>query len=340
MVEIKANINVPLKNFNLKWECDQQFKGVTGITGHSGAGKSSLLQAIAGFQKKGVQLRVDGESWQSSQKGLVLPSHKRRIAYIFQQPYIFPNLTVQENLVYGMKRAKIHHSYFENIVEIFEIKKLLEHPSSALSGGEKQRVALARGALTKPKMWLLDEPLSAVDEDKRWQLLHILKDLFKENDTPVFYVSHAKEEINFLASQVLEVKHGFVSQSKEHQGLNTTLKGRLLEVDQTLNQSKIDIDGHPMILRDQALPLGSSVCIRLDPKQVNLSLDKIIGSTIINQLPCSITQIKDEDGFKSLVTLSTGSQNIHSLIPRNMVSELNLCEGMKVVAILPNSAFT
>ena len=179
---------------------------VTGIFGPSGCGKSTLLSAIAGLLKPQQGCIVlDGEILFDSQQKIMLAPQKRHIGLMFQDGQLFPHLSVKENLLYGYQRLNHaeRHFHLHEICQLLEIEPLLARLPQQLSGGEKQRVALGRAILYSPRLLLLDEPLSSLDETRKTQILPFLARVRDEVKIPMLYVSHALNEINYLTEDII-----------------------------------------------------------------------------------------------------------------------------------------
>ncbi|WP_243374925.1 molybdenum ABC transporter ATP-binding protein [Geotalea sp. SG265] len=184
-----------------------------GIFGQSGGGKSTLAALIAGLHSpdKG-EIILDGHCLFSSAKGISVPPEKRRIAVVFQQPCLFPHLDVRSNLLYGFKRCALKHRTidFAVLIEVLKLGDLLERGVNNLSGGEKQRVALGRAVLANPRLLLMDEPLSALDEGLKFQIMPYLNSVSSEFAIPYLFISHSLVEMRLMAEQVLPVERGRV----------------------------------------------------------------------------------------------------------------------------------
>lgn len=179
---------------------------VTGIFGASGCGKSSLLTAIAGLLRpQQGQIILDGQVLFDSRKKINLAPHQRHIGLMFQDGQLFPHLSVNDNLLYGYQRltASERHFHLAEICQLLEISHLLSRLPRQLSGGEKQRVALGRAILYSPRLLLLDEPLSSLDETRKAQILPFLARVRDEVKIPLLYVSHVLSEIDYLTKDII-----------------------------------------------------------------------------------------------------------------------------------------
>ena len=187
--------------------------GVTALFGPSGAGKTSIVNMIAGLvaPDRGRIALGDSVLFDSAAR-VDLPSHRRRIGYVFQEGRLFPHLTVAQNLDYGRwasghPRDPVEQ---ERIVGLLNIGPLLPRRPGHLSGGERQRVAFGRALLMKPRLLLLDEPLASLDRARKLEILPYLARLRDEARVPMIYVSHQAGEIQRLASQVVRIEGGRV----------------------------------------------------------------------------------------------------------------------------------
>ncbi|RXH07496.1 molybdenum ABC transporter ATP-binding protein [Bradyrhizobium guangzhouense] len=187
---------------------------VTGLFGASGAGKSSLINMIAGLLRpdRGT-IVIDGDVVDDIAAGIHVPTWRRRIGYVFQDARLFPHLNVAQNLDYGrrMNRLAPDAAQRARVVELLDIGALLDRRPGKLSGGERQRVALGRALLSKPRLLLLDEPLGALDEARKLEILPYLVRLRDEANVPMVYVSHDAAELRQLATQIVMLRQGRVT---------------------------------------------------------------------------------------------------------------------------------
>ena len=171
---------------------------------------------VAGLTKPDRgNIRINGITVFDSDKGIDLRPEKRRIGYVFQDGRLFPHLSVRSNLKYGMKLIPSSQRFvdFDQVVDMLGIEHLLERRPAKLSGGEKQRVAIGRALLTNPLMLLLDEPLASLDLTRKREILPFIQRMCKEFERPILYVSHDRNEILQLASQLVVLANGRVIES-------------------------------------------------------------------------------------------------------------------------------
>jgi molybdate transport system ATP-binding protein len=179
---------------------------VTALFGPSGAGKTTVLDAIAGLRTPSSgSIRIEGRTL--FERGRVnLPPHRRHVGYVAQDVALFPHLSVRSNVLYGRREGQ--KLSLETVAGMLEIEMLLERRVPQLSGGEKQRVALARALMSAPELLLLDEPLAAVDVERRRRILPYLERVRDELRVPIVYVTHDPAEARQLASEVIVLENG------------------------------------------------------------------------------------------------------------------------------------
>jgi molybdate transport system ATP-binding protein len=187
---------------------------VTGLFGSSGAGKTSLVSMIAGLVKpdRGV-IAINGETLYDGNAGINVPSHRRRIGYVFQDARLFPHYSVAQNLDYGRRMNGLPRDLAQEdrIDELLDIGHLRDRRIGALSGGERQRIALGRALLSRPRLLLLDEPMGALDDARKAEIMPYLIRLRDEADTPMVFVSHDADEMRQLATQIVMLKRGRIA---------------------------------------------------------------------------------------------------------------------------------
>ena len=187
--------------------------GVTALFGPSGAGKTSLVNMIAGLLKpdRGC-IVLDDTTLFDAAKAINVPPHRRRIGYVFQEGRLFPHLSVRQNLDYGrrMSGRPRDPTEFERIASLLGITHLLQRRPRMLSGGERQRVAIGRALLMQPRLLLLDEPLASLDAGHKGEILPYLMRLRDQAAVPMVYVSHIAGEVRQIATTVVRLDEGRV----------------------------------------------------------------------------------------------------------------------------------
>ncbi len=202
------------------------------LAGKSGSGKTTLLRILAGLEKGEGVIRVNGELWQEGRR--VLAPQKREIGFVFQDYALFANMSVEQNLLYVSKDRELAR----HLLEMTDLYALKERLPASLSGGQKQRVSLCRAMMKRPRLLLMDEPLSALDPGMRTKLQHDILALHKEFGTTTVMVSHDPSEIYRLAERVIVLEHGKVVQDgtpkeillKTKGSQKFSLQGELLDI--------------------------------------------------------------------------------------------------------------
>ncbi|ABV66294.1 ABC transporter ATP-binding protein [Aliarcobacter butzleri] len=204
MIEIKINKPLHGSNGTMNLDIDLNInKGeFVALSGLSGSGKTTLLRILAGLENATGTLKIDNEYWLNEKYSK--DSQKRDIGFVFQDYALFPNFTVLQNLLY-VKKDKELAKHLLDMTDMYELKD--RYPNS-LSGGQKQRVSLCRALMNKPKLLLMDEPLSALDPQMRTKLQNEILTLHKEFNTTTIMVSHDPSEMYRLASRVLVLDYG------------------------------------------------------------------------------------------------------------------------------------
>lgn len=315
---IQADFTLTLPGFELETRLTLPVHGVTALFGPSGSGKSTLLRCIAGLSRpQRGQLSVNGEIWQDAKR--FVPPHRRPVGMVFQDAALFPHLNVQQNLDFGARRTKSKASGTATLIELLGIGHLLARRTDTLSGGEKQRVAIARALFSAPQMLLLDEPLAALDAQRKSELLPYLDALHQELDIPVIYVSHAPEEVARLADHIVQLSNGRVVRSgaaidtfpylqlpfTQEEGIFTLLPATIELHDSYDHLTQVSIGAHRLWVRYIDKPVGSAVRLRLLARDISLSLDPgARESSILNTLRTEVVGMEETAPGRTLVKLS------------------------------------
>jgi molybdate transport system ATP-binding protein len=210
---LRVDVSKRLGEFSIEASFESQGR-VTGLFGASGAGKTSLINMIAGLLRpdRGT-IAIDGETLDDTAGRIHVPAYRRRIGYVFQDARLFPHLDVRHNLDYGRRMNRLADDPVQRarVTDLLDIGGLLDRRPGQLSGGERQRIALGRALLSKPRLLLLDEPLGSLDEERKVEILPYLVRLRDEAGIPMVYVSHDADEMRQLATQIVMLKRGRVT---------------------------------------------------------------------------------------------------------------------------------
>lgn len=202
-IELRGRVS---RDFALDVSFDLPERGVTCLTGPSGSGKTTILRAVAGLERLPGEVCFGGETWQDPSR--FVPPHKRPVGYVFQGGSLLPHLSVRRNLVYAGKRAPEGPFEAARVIALTGIEALLDRTPSRLSGGEVQRASLARALLCQPRLLLMDEPLSALDDEARTDLLAHFEQVFADFAVPALYVTHDRKEAERLGARILRIRAG------------------------------------------------------------------------------------------------------------------------------------
>ena len=207
---IKIDITHPFQDFTFRANLELPAYGITSIFGPSGSGKTTLLNFISGKMtpKKGF-IEINGKIILDTEKKISLPIHQRGIGYVFQDPTLFPHYSVEKNLLYGEKEK--NPELFQQIIQLLGIEPLLKKRIAYLSGGEKQRISIGRALLSSPNILLMDEPLSALDQARKEEILSYLELIPEQFKIPILYVTHNVQEAERLSQEFIAVDKGNIA---------------------------------------------------------------------------------------------------------------------------------
>ncbi|HAC67015.1 MAG TPA: molybdenum ABC transporter ATP-binding protein [Pseudomonas sp.] len=330
--------------------------GVTALFGPSGSGKTSCLRCVAGLERGARgRLVVAGETWQDSERGLFLPPYRRALGYVFQDANLFEHLDVRRNLLFGWKRVAPgeRRLALEQVVELLGIAGLLTRMPARLSGGERQRVGIARALLTSPRLLLMDEPLAALDAERKAEILPYLERLTRELALPILYVSHAPDEVARLADHLVLLEQGRVLASGPTstvlarldlpialaEDAGVVLEGRVLGHDPDYGLLSLGLPGEQRVLLAHApLPPGQALRIKVLARDVSLSLERQ-HSSILNVLPATVAEIAPtRSPAQVLLRLDLGGTALLARITLYSLERLSLQPGSQVWAQLKSVA--
>lgn len=352
-MSIEAKFKWVKSDFKLDVELSIPDRGVTAIFGPSGCGKTTLLRLIAGLERCNEgYLKVGGRVWQDINE--YTPPHKREIGYVFQEASLFPHLNVAKNLEYGIKRVPVAERKVsvDHAVELLGIGHLLNRKAHQLSGGEKQRVAIARALAVSPKILLMDEPLSALDQTLKREIMPYLESLNDELDIPIIYVSHSPDEVARLADHLVLLETGQVRADGPIGSMLTRLDlplaygddaaavidASVMGHDDNYAVTYLEFGGGQFTVARNSLSVGQGVRLRVLARDVSLTLEHQTGTSILNIFPATVAEIITDEQPEVMVRLMAGGVSLLSRITRKSAAQLNLACGQRVYAQIKSIA--
>ncbi len=314
-------------DFTLDIDVEIPDAGITGVFGESGSGKTTLLRCIAGLEQE------EG-----------LPVHKRNVGYVFQEPGLFPHLTVRGNIEYGARRATTHRIDGAPLVDMLGLGDLLDRKPDSLSGGEAQRVAIAAALLRSPDLVLMDEPLASLDRKRKDELLPYFDRLHDELSVPVIYVSHDIEEIGRLCDHLVLLDGGKVAASGDLfevmsrvdtpvlSGRNAGVVLWATPVDHEDGLTRFDFGDGDIWAPGEYGTGPNSMRLRISAHDVSITRERSAQTTILNVLRAVVEEIHTVDSAVALVRLGVGNQNLLAQVTNRSISRLGLKPGERVFA--------
>ncbi len=339
----QVHIQKRLGNFSLDVDFESAAdSGVTALFGVSGSGKTSVIRSVAGLARPDAgRIVVNDRVLFDSERRIDVPVHKRGLGYIFQDSRLFPHLPVRRNLEYGMPPDGVVR--FDDVVEVLGIGHLLDRRPAALSGGEKQRVAIGRALLTSPSLLLMDEPLASLDEARKEEVLPFLARLPAQFDIPILFVSHSMGEILKLADTLVLLQSGRVMDAGPLEDVITRndagrLAGSVLATTVSGHDSEHGLTRlafGDVTLRVSALelPVGAGVRVKVDPTEVILAKGPPVGLSVQNSVPGVVTAL-DEEAGRVLVRIDVGQTFLTASISRRAAADLALAPGQPIFALV------
>ncbi len=350
---IEVHIAKNLGNFSLDLSLNLQ-KDLTVLFGPSGSGKSLMLQTIAGWMEPDAgTIRVNGLVYFDKKQTVNLPIHRRRIGYVLQEPSLFPHMTLFENIAYGAvglppgeRRRKVYQ-----MIERMRLNGLENHFPSQISGGQKQRAALARALAGSPLLFLLDEPFASLDSPVRQKLRLDLLRIRKEDNVPVIFVTHDVEEAFVLAEEIVVLNEGRVEQtgSKEeifyhpqtHNvakffGAKNIFRGRIAEIRPAEGEMMVSVEEknfRAVIPYREGAAIGEQILFCIRPEEIMILKEgkPIKANLQKNIFTGEIVRIV-ERGAEHTLFFKQGSDDYDFEISLSNLAyrSLNLCEGNRV----------
>ena len=328
--------------------------GVTALFGPSGSGKTTIVNAVAGvLQPDHGRITLAGRTLLDSGQAINLPPHRRRVGYVFQEARLFAHLTVRQNLLYGRWFApKAGPVSFDQVVQMLDIATLLQRRPQGLSGGERQRIAIGRALLAAPDILLMDEPLAALDEARKAEILPHIEHLRDQTALPILYVSHSVSEVARLAGTVVLLDAGRIMRAGPvaevfsdpfavtYAGLRAA--GSVIQAEVAAHEAdgltRLTTSAGPIWLPRVAAPVGARLRVRIAAQDVIIAVQRPEGLSALNILPAVVAALRLGEGPGALVQLRVGHDLLLARITQRSVHALALTEGAAVFAVLKSVA--
>ena len=363
-----TDIQVTRGDFRLDAKTSLPASGVSIVFGPSGSGKTTFLRAIAGLEKSRGTIEFNGSNWQNDATGQpVKPTSQRPLAYVFQEASLFPHMSVRQNLAFAERHSlrPSESSPRQALIRLFDIEHTLERRPHTLSGGERQRVAIARALLRQPDLLLMDEPLAALDEQRKQEILPYLEQLKTEFNVPIIYVTHSLQEATRLGDYIIAIEKGqIVSQGAIYDVLSdplfpgdigreagSVIRGKVTSINQQWHLASVLAGGaiastggfNTLKIPAADLQSGDPVRLWVQARDISLSHSEAPDSSISNSLQCIVTDISyDPNPALMIVRLSIGAHTqqdtLITRITRQSGDQLALRTGTPIFAHIKTAA--
>ncbi|CAA7615256.1 molybdenum ABC transporter ATP-binding protein [Magnetospirillum sp. UT-4] len=326
--------------------------GVTALFGRSGSGKTSVINMVAGLARPDSgRIVADGRVLFDSRAGIDLAPERRRLGYVFQEPRLFPHLSVRANLEFGMRLlAPAERSVrWDDVVGVLGIGHLLDRRPARLSGGEKQRVAIGRALLASPQVLLMDEPLAALDTQRKAELLPFIAQLSRRFQVPILYVSHAMDEVLRLADTLVLMDGGRAAAVGPVEDLLSNpdlrpLTGRydagavitatVAGHDSAYGISRLAFSGGTLVVARCDQAVGTTVRVRVHARDIAIAVEAPARVSVRNVLPAVVRSAGLAEGHLVDVMLDCGGTSLWAQITAHAQAQLQLVKGMRVHALI------
>ncbi len=348
--QITAQLTLARPGFTLDVGLQLPGHGVTALFGPSGCGKTTCLRAIAGLERaQPGRVEVNGEVWQDDAQRIWRPTHERGLGYVFQEASLFDHLSVRGNIDYGLQRAPADRRKvaLAHAVELLGIAALMDRKPQSLSGGERQRVAMARALATSPRVLLMDEPLAALDAQRKAEVLPYLERLQRSLDIPMLYVSHAIDEVARLAEHMVLMREGRVLAHGRTSELivrldlplahgdtaATVIEGTVHQHDAHDHITTVAFGGGQLLLvSPTAHAMGNPIRLRVQARDVSLALTAPSDTSILNVLPATVVALVEDSPGQTMVALDAGPTRLLARVTHRSAKALALAPGQPVFA--------
>ena len=346
--KIRLNFRKSLGSFTLQVDCTLETK-VSAFLGVSGSGKSTLLNCVSGTLTPDAGVIAFGdEILYASASKINVPPEKRRFGYVFQEGYLFPHLTVAQNIRYGQPNPRKSSA----AIDVLEITELLQRYPKELSGGERQRVAVARALAMEPRMLLMDEPLAALDDALKDRIIPYLRHIKEAFEIPILYVTHAFSEAMALADEAFLLANGvIVANGEPHRlltapsampiaqltGVENILFLPVTASDKARGLTALEIGSQSLMIPYTDVEVGEVVPVAIRAEDIIISLEPDISVSARNILPGKIQNL-DVKSERTWVSILVGRHPLAVKITHEARDQLQLREGSEVYCVIKASA--
>jgi molybdate transport system ATP-binding protein len=349
---LEIDVDLRRGDFHLQARFASQ-PGLTALFGRSGSGKTSIVDLVGGLiEPDRGRIAVDGQVLTDTKTRTFVPAHKRRIGYVFQEGRLFPHMSVRRNLLYGRWFARPGDGAaveLAHVVELLGIDHLLERRPDGLSGGEKQRVAIGRALLARPRLLLMDEPLASLDEERRAEILPYIERLRDESGVPIVYVSHSVAEVARLATTVVLLADGRVTEVGRVQDVmahaddserGTVLDARVTSHDETFKLTTLATQAGELQVPRIAAAAGTAVRAHIRARDIMIALSPPEDISALNVLEGRIVSLQPVgNGAQADVTLDCGGASLGARLTNKSVQRLQLKPDLSVYAVIKSVSF-
>lgn len=344
-MSLKLQLKIDRGDFSAQVDANMPTKGLTVLFGPSGCGKTSLLRAIAGLDKHQVaSVQFNNRVWQSDTE--FVPPHKRELAYVFQEARLFAHLNVQQNLQFAVDRASHRGTKFsiDRVSRLLGVTSLLGRSIQSLSGGEQQRVSIARAICSSPTLLLMDEPLSALDREAKRSIYPYIELLKTRFEIPILYVSHALDEVARLADHlVLLDTNGVIAQGDTQTMLTrldlplaldvdaeSIIPASVTEHDERYGLTYLDTSMGRFSVPHKDLVVGEQVRLQIAARDVSITLESQSSTSILNIFAAQVEEVFTTEAVQSTVRLIAGGVPVLAKLTAKSVDVLELKNGKSV----------
>jgi len=338
-------------SFELNAQFESPTPGVVALFGRSGCGKSTLVQVIAGLLDADVgRIALDDSLLLDTAAQVNVPAERRRIGVVFQDPRLFPHMSVAANLDYGRKRAA--PPFFvtlDAVADLLGIGHLMDRRTHQLSGGEQQRVAIGRALLSQPHLLLLDEPLASLDAARRSEVLPYLESLRDQLAVPMAYVSHDFDEVLRLATHLVLMDAGRTIAQGEltamslnaelrsiigPEAVGAIIEGTVLDPDGLSGLTRIRVGRGELKVEPLQAAVGAKLRVQLLARDLIVATSAPRDLSVRNVIEGVVTQLVNDSGGSDLVSIDIGGALIMARITCAATRELLLAPGRPVWALV------